>query len=137
MLILDRKQKHCNNPQGRGETDHSSPWFQDMKTRTNKQNKSMHLWFEMLSKALNDAGLSVMKTMNHDAEIPWSSVTVKEILFKEMMMAAFQKTSTTQLSTIELTIVSETLMRYLAEKHGLQVDFPSLESLIMNERLKD
>jgi hypothetical protein len=51
------------------------------------------------------------------------------------MEAMLHKESTTKLTTKELTEVSETLTRYLAEKHGLLVDFPSMESLLANDEL--
>ena len=105
------------------------------KQRTLRQNDAMHLWFEMLAKELNEAGLTMMKTLKAEAEIPWTAVTVKELMFRKMMVAMYQKDSTTKLTTKELTEVSETLTRYLAEKHGLLVDFPSMESLLANDEL--
>lgn len=106
------------------------------KLRTNLQNKSLHLWFTHLSNALNDAGLSTVKVLElKKADIPWTPVTVKELLFKQLMEAMYQKTSTTQLTTKELTKVSEVLTRHLAEKLGLQVDWPSIESLADLNRL--
>ena len=99
------------------------------KPRTLKQNDAMHLWFEMLATSLNDAGLSMLKTLKAEAEIPWTAITVKELLFKKMMEAMFNKTRTRDLTTKELTQVSETLIRYLGEKHGLETEFPSLDQL--------
>ena len=109
--------------------------YMNEKQRTLRQNRALHKWMDLLSVALNDAGLSIMKTLRQDAEIPWSAVTVKELMFKEIMKAMYLKDSTTQLTTKELIDVCETLTRYLAEKHGLQVDFPSMESLAMKRRL--
>lgn len=104
------------------------------KPRTLTQNRAAHLWFEMLAAELNDAGLSMLKTLKAEAEIPWTAVTVKEILFKQLMKAMLHKESTTQLTTKELTLVSETLIRYLGEKHSLETSFPSIETLIMEQR---
>lgn len=100
------------------------------KQRTLRQNKALHLWMEMLSSALNDSGLSMLKTLKPQAEIPWTPITVKELLLKEMMKAMYHKTRTRDLTTKELTEVCEVLTRHLAEKFGLFVDFPSLESLL-------
>jgi len=100
----------------------------EVKKRTLQQNKALHLWFTQLAKELNEAGLSIMKTLKHDAEIPWTDTTVKELMFKGIMKAMYQKDSTTKLTTKELIEVSETLTRYLAEKHGLVTEFPSIES---------
>lgn len=104
--------------------------------RTVKQSKSLHLWCSMLAESLNDAGLTVEKTLTGKAEIPWEMETVKRILFKQIMKAQTGKTSTRDLTTKQLSEVAETLMRYLAEQHSLSVDFPSLESL-SNQKLAE
>lgn len=90
----------------------------------------------MLAKELNEAGLTIMETMKHDAEIPWTAVLIKELMFKKLIKVMYQKESTTKLTTKELIEASETLTRYLAEKHGLVVDFPSLESQMMRTLTK-
>ena len=104
------------------------------KGRTASQNRSLHLWCELLSKELNDAGLTIEKTLTGKVEVPWSMNTIKDILFRQMMKAQTGKTSTTELTTKELSEVAETLTRYLAQQHGLVVDFPSLESLDAQQR---
>ncbi len=104
--------------------------------RTNRQSRAAHLWFELLAESLNDAGLSMLKTLKAEAEIPWTAITIKEILFRQLMKTMLHKESTTQLTTKELTLVSETLIRYLGEKHNLETNFPSLETLILEQRTK-
>ena len=111
--------------------------MKEEKKRTLAQNNAMHLWFDLLATELNNAGLTIMKTLKANAEIEWSDVTVKEILFKQLMKSMLHKESTTQLTTKEVSQVSETLIRYLAEKHGLLVEFPSMESLIADKRIDD
>ena len=106
------------------------------KKRTLAQNRSIHLWFEHLSQSLNESGLTIEKTLTGKVEILWNSTTVKEILFKQIMKHYTGKQSTTELTTKELSQVAEMLTKYLAENHGLVVDFPSEESLLMNERTK-
>ncbi|MHA1400177.1 MAG: hypothetical protein ACTSQE_07495 [Candidatus Heimdallarchaeaceae archaeon] len=107
------------------------------KQRTLKQNRSLHLWCELLAKGLNDSGLSMMRVLKQEAEIPWTKESVKEFLFKEMMRAMYQKESTTKLTTKELNKTSEVLIRHLGQKFSIQVDFPSLESLIMKQRISE
>jgi hypothetical protein len=106
------------------------------KPRTPAQNRSLHLWFTKLANQLNESGMTVMRVMKHDAEIPWTEHMVKEMLFKTIMKSMYGKTSTTQLTTKELTLVSDTLIRYLAEKNYVETEFPSLETQIMNDRTK-
>lgn len=97
--------------------------------RTNQQNKALHKWCEMLADDLNDAGYSITKVLRSDVEIPWTKVTVKEILFKQIMKAMYKKHSTTELTTKELNKVSEVLVRHLAEKFGIDREFPSIDNI--------
>ena len=99
------------------------------KQRTTTQNKSLHLYFEHLANSLNEAGLDIQKTLRHDAQIPWSASTVKELIFRQIMTAQFGKKSTTELTTREVSEVFNTITRHLGEKFGLFVDFPSVESM--------
>ena len=101
-----------------------------MKQRTLRQNAAIHLWFEKLSEYMNDAGYSVTKTLRHDADIPWTPVLIKELMFKSVMRAMYEKTSTADLSSGELQLVWDTLNRHLGERFGIHVPFPSLEALI-------
>lgn len=109
--------------------------MKEEKQRTLLQNRSLHLWMEMLATELNDSGLTIEKTLTGRAEIPWSKETIKEILFRQVMKAQTGKESTTELTTKELSGVCETLTRHLAEQHGLVVDFPSLETMMMEQRV--
>lgn len=107
------------------------------KTRTLLQNKSLHLWLTMLSNKLNESGLTIEKTLTGKAEILWSMTTVKEILFKQIMKAQTGKENTSKLTTKELGLVTETLVKYLAEQHDLVVDWPSMEQMSMNSLIKN
>jgi hypothetical protein len=106
------------------------------KPRTLTQNKAIHLYFNHLSDELNNAGLDVQRTLTHDVEIPWNPYLVKELIWKRILMAQLGKDSTTKMTTKEIDMVFETITRYLATNFGLSVDFPSIESLMMKERLK-
>src|SRR3990172_4513110 len=99
-----------------------------MKQRTIQQNKSLHLWCTMLANAFNDAGLDIQKTLRHDIEIPWSAVTVKELIYRPVMEAMTGKESTTELDRIEPSQVYEVLNRHLGEKFNLHVPWPCDET---------
>jgi len=103
------------------------------KTRTLKQSKSLWLWCELLSETLTEAGLDMRKTLKPEIEIPWTKESVCDYLFRPIMKAMYGKTSTRDLTTKELTKVSETLMRHLGQKLNIQCDFPSIESLAEKE----
>lgn len=100
------------------------------KKRTIPQNKAIHLYCSKLAQALSDAGLDMKKVLKPTVDIPWETRTVKQWLWKPIQEAQLLKKSTTELDTNEVTKVYETLNRFLGEKFGLTVPFPSQEELI-------
>jgi hypothetical protein len=100
-----------------------------MDQRTLKQNSSLHLFFGLLADELNAAGLDMRTVLKPSVDIPWTSETVKNQLFKPIQKALLEKESTTELTTIEVNKVYEVLMRHLSEKFGVFVEFPSIEDL--------
>ena len=106
------------------------------KPRTLKQNKAIHLMFTQLAQELNDSGLDMRKTLKPSIDIPWSGKTVKEYLFRPIMTAQLGKESTTEMTTSEIDKVVNTLTKHLGTKFGIQLDFPSIESLSINDLVK-
>jgi len=104
--------------------------------RTKKQNKALHLYFEHLASELNDAGLDMRKTLKPSVEIPWSAKTVKEYIWRPIMQAQLVKRSTTEMESQDIDLVFNTITRHLANRFGLVVEFPSMETLIMEMRTK-
>lgn len=104
--------------------------------RTTQQNKALHLLLGMLANALNDAGYDMKKTLREDVDIPWEAKTVKEYLWRPIQQAQLGKDSTTELTTVEIDKVFDTLNRHLGEKTGVHVSFPSIEELIMQYESK-
>lgn len=97
-----------------------------MTQRTDQQNKALHLYCQMLADALNDAGYDMQHIlMQKQVSIPWNSITVKECLWREIQRAMFDKDSTTELSTGEVSQVYEVLDRHISEKFGIHIPFPS------------
>lgn len=109
---------------------------QEEKQRTLKQNRAMHKYFQHLADELNDSGLDMRRTLKHDISIPWSGKTIKEFIWKPILKAQLGKESTTEMNTKDIDSVFETITRHMGEKFGLQVDFPSIESLMWKERLE-
>jgi len=105
--------------------------------RSTQQNKSLHLYFEHLASELNDAGLDMRKTLKPAVEIPWSAQTVKEYIWRPIMQAQLGKRSTTELETTDIDLVFNTITRHLANRFGLEVEFPSMESLSLKELTKE
>lgn len=101
--------------------------------RTKQQNKALHVLFRLLSDTLNEHGLDMRKTLKPDVEIPWSDKAVKEYLWRPIMKAQLQKQSTTELTTVEIDEVFDTINRHLGERFSLHVPFPSIEEILLQQ----
>jgi hypothetical protein len=104
--------------------------------RTNQQNRALHLWFDMVAEALNDAGYDMRKTLKPGVEIPWTKETIKDYLWRPVQMEYLRKRSTTELSTKDIDKVYDILNRHLV-KFGIHTPFPSLDELIWRENSKE
>lgn len=100
------------------------------KTRTNRQSRALHLMFQQLADELTESGYDMKRTLRADIDIPWTKENVKEFLFRPVMRAQLGKESTTDLTTTEIDQVVNTLTKYLGERTGVEVHFPSIEDLI-------
>jgi hypothetical protein len=109
----------------------------ETRKRTIRQNSALHLYLEHLSEALNGAGLDMRKTLRADIDIPWTMESAKEWLWKPVQRALYGKSSTTELTTTDITKIYDTLNRHLSQKFGVSVDFPSEEELIFRSKLED
>jgi hypothetical protein len=101
--------------------------------RTKQQNKALHVFFAELAETLNDNGLDMRKTLKPEIEISWNDKTVKEYLFRPIMKAQLNKVSTTEMSTIEIDKVFDTINKHLGDRFGLHVPFPSINELILKQ----
>lgn len=99
--------------------------------RTKQQNKALHVLFQMYANQLNEAGLDMRKTLKPGVEIPWGPVAIKEFLWRPIQEAQLGKHSTTELTTVEIDAVFDTINKHLGERFGLHVAFPSVEELII------
>lgn len=98
--------------------------------RTIPQNNSIHLWCAMVAEQLNDAGLEIPYVLQNSVSVPWSTVRVKELLWRPIQNMQVSKKSTTELDTSEVSKIYDTLNRFLSEEHGLHVPFPSVDNSI-------
>ncbi len=97
-------------------------------TRSTSQNNALHLYCELLSKALNDSGYDmklVLEKLSKDAEIPWTQLTVKERLWKVVQKAMTGKQSTTEPTRKEYVDIYDALNRITIENFGVSVQWPS------------
>lgn len=99
--------------------------IREQNQRTARQNSALHKYFKLLADSLNDSGYDMKHIITVD--IPWSSDTVKQWLWKPVQKAQLLKESTTELTTAEVNKVYETINRLMAEKFNIHVPFPSDE----------
>lgn len=99
-------------------------------TRTLKQNRALHLMFDILARDLNENGLDMRRTLKPSIDIPWTGESVKEYLWRPVQQAQVNKKSTTELTTREIDEVFDTINRHLGTKFGIYVPFPSIETLL-------
>ena len=95
--------------------------------RTTTQNRALHLLFSELAKELNDRGLDMRTVLKPGIDIPWTTETVKEHLWKKIQKIAVNKESTSELSGQEIDLIFMILNKHLGEKFGIHLSFPSDE----------
>lgn len=101
--------------------------------RTVQQNKALHVLFSLLAENLNTAGLDMRKTLKPGIEIPWSGRAVKEYLWRPIQKAQLNKDSTTELTTVEIDQVFDTINKHMGEKFNLHTPFPSIEEILFQQ----
>lgn len=99
--------------------------------RTIVQNSAMHKYFSLVAEALNDAGLDMKQVIKADVE--WSMFSVKEYMWKAIQKAILGKESTTLLKKDEIDSVYLNMNRLTASKFGIDIPFPSVESMIFKQ----
>lgn len=89
--------------------------------RTTLQNKSLHLWLRQVSETLNDAGLDMKKTLKESVDIPWDKEgrNAKEHLWRPVMEAMTGEESTTDMDTLDPTLITDVINRHIGEKFGV------------------
>ena len=88
---------------------------------TVKQRGALHVWCQMMAETLNEAGLDMVKTLSHRAEIPWTMISFKEHVWKPALKAMTDKDSTEDQSTVEPSDVYQVLARHFSQKMGVTV----------------
>jgi hypothetical protein len=99
------------------------------KQRTLTQNRSMHLYCDHVSVALNDAGFDFRQSLRHDIDVPWSESLAKDYIWRPVQAAVTGFESTTKPETHQYSEIYEILNRHLSNKFGVFVPWPSKESM--------
>lgn len=113
--------------------------YEVIEKRTDKrsvlQNRSLHLFCKQVAEALNAKGLGVTAVLK--PEIQFSTITIKELLYKPILTALRGKESTTMINTQEMSDVYDIMNKALSEKFDLHVPFPSQEELNFQQNYKE
>lgn len=98
--------------------------------RTNQQNKALHLWLTRLADELNESGQSMGDGVLIRLPIAYTQHNLKELVVKPVMNALYPDiTSTTQLTTKQLTHLYQYLDYVISERSGVHVEFPNYENI--------
>jgi hypothetical protein len=97
--------------------------------RTPAQARSIRLFDQWVADALNDIGEPYyLRIFAFKSETRWTPELVHEALWKPIMYKQFKKTSTTQLTTSEVSQVADIIIDLLATKEII-IRFPSIDQL--------
>lgn len=91
------------------------------KQRTLTQNKALHLFLGMLADTLNAHGLDMRRVLKQEIELPWSTETCKEFIWKPIQEAVILKQSTTEANRVEYTKVYDVLAHHMATKLSVTI----------------
>ena len=102
-------------------------------TRSQAQNRALHLYFTMISEQLNELGLEFQYTGLKGSAISlmYTPELVKNMVWRPIQIALFDIESTTKINTKQINQIIDILTKFFGER-GVSIEFPSFESL-MNE----
>lgn len=100
-------------------------------TRTQQQNKALHVYFTMISYELNELGMEFSYSgLNRNSfSMRYTPEIVKDFIFRPIMSAMFDIKSTTKLKTSQIDELIDVITKFFAER-GVTLDFPSIERLM-------
>ncbi|MEE9304387.1 MAG: hypothetical protein V3U84_11490, partial [Thiotrichaceae bacterium] len=98
---------------------------------TKKQRGALHVWCELMAKALNDCGAEMQITILNkrgkkiQVEIPWTKDTFKEVWYKQTLKKMTGLESTENQKTVTPSEVYNVLARFFSETYSVHVPWPS------------
>ena len=104
----------------------------ETRQRTIPMNRAMYLAFQQISTLLIEQGID-QRTIVKDLDGYSAPVTPEflKLVFKQIMYTMYRKTSTTDLTTNEMTTCFDVFAKFLGEQYGLEVSWPSNDSLAL------
>lgn len=100
------------------------------KKRSSQENKALHVFFQNISFELNRLGreFTFRGIKGMEIETTYTPEIVKEFIWKPLQNALLSKSSTTELTHQDISMIFEILGKWFAE-NGIEISFPSIESL--------
>ena len=97
------------------------------KTRTNAQNRSLHLYLKMISDQLNNEGHTFQNPIG--IEMPYTMLFLKEIYWKPIQKDLFDIDSTKDLTTEMINTIIDVLSKHFGNK-GIYVEWPCIQTYL-------
>ena len=95
------------------------------RTRTQRQNRALHVYLRELASTLTEKGLDCSMVLKDGVTaIKWSDHLVKEHIWRVVQEAQTEKKSTRDLDRSEVSLIYDIINRHLGEKFGVHVPFP-------------
>ena len=100
-------------------------------TRSQKQNRALHLYFTLIAYQLNDLGLefNYQGLSGSDFSLRYTADLVKNFIWRPIQLALFDIKSTTKIDTFQINQVIDVITKFFGDK-GIVLEFPSIESLL-------
>ena len=97
------------------------------KIRTEKENRALHLWFEMISTEANNMGLTMDMLVKKPHEIPITPELLK-YFFRLYGNVMYGRNSTSKLTTKEFSEIVKVFEKVIAERLEISIPFPSIDN---------
>lgn len=96
---------------------------------TKLHNRAFHKYLSIIAEELNNAGLSREQIIELVVDMRWTTETIKEALYRPILINTTTKESTKDLTDKELCEVEKLIDEALL-KLGIEIDYPSIDTLM-------
>lgn len=97
--------------------------------RTNKQNKAIHKYLDMVAHELQNQGQTIQDVVRKTdwIEITPTTIALKETLWRPIQEVVIGKKSTTELTTAEVNEIYAIISMFLSKHFEISLPFPNYE----------
>ena len=102
-------------------------------TRSSKQNRALHKYFEIISEELNELGIEhqYQGITGKTLSTMYTPDLVKNFVWRPIQTALFDIESTTKIGTQEIDKIIDVITKFFSDR-GVYLPFPSIETLMEN-----